>query len=125
MDYSIYLPSHFSSWYEFYESEKPRFTEDQEDIYITAYPRGVFPASMAQIETYRYSVQYIKNQTLEELYALRKLQTFDVEELRHIYYALQLNANTNADSSNSVLKILQVKVAQLLHSLKKKERLGL
>ena len=122
MGYSTYLPTNFTSWFDFYKQAKFHLEEGQEDLYIQVPSQVNTFTPTIQINQHKYSIQYIKNQAFEELYELRELQTFTFEELHCLRSALELSGRYN---SNDTMQLLQKKIVQQIINIRKAKTQGL
>lgn len=119
MEFSTRLPSQFNSWFDFYKTVKEQFSEDQQDIYLPV--DSLDKTHSPGVRPYVFSVQYIKEKALEELYVLRKQQTFTFDELyliQHGLYALRVSERFS--NSDSRVEAIQHKIGELIIDTRKK-----
>ena len=111
MDYATDVPPGYKNWVSFYEAVKPYLLNGVDDIHwhmpLTSLQSSAAPV---ELQDYKYSARYIEQQTLAELYKLRKLQTFDFEECRLLDQALQLATNYWSGEVDPGIRALQAKV---------------
>ncbi|GAB4035211.1 hypothetical protein [Spirosoma gilvum] len=113
MTYSTHLLPGYSSWFEFYADVKALLDESDLFCYEDHKLRLFDPHRPThQVACHRFSVRYIEQQTLAELYELRAIQTFSRDELRHLHYALELVMKSEV-GHDPMMKALYQKVHEL------------
>ncbi|MVM36077.1 hypothetical protein GO755_39050 [Spirosoma sp. HMF4905] len=89
MEYTNTLLPAYKSWFAFYSEVKKHFRNDSEDLYWDEYKQGNIIMNTQTVMTrYKYSVRFIEQQTLAELIELRRIQTFNMDQLRILQYAM-------------------------------------